>query len=147
MTATPALRAAALALALAAMPALANAETLAGPYEARYVSAYDGDTVRLDIRIWLGLTIHTAVRLRGVDAPEIRGGCEAEKALAIAARDYMRTALAGAERVHVSQVEEDKYGGRVVADVAINGWSAAALLVEAGLARPYDGGAREGWCG
>lgn len=43
-------------------------------YEARYVSNYDGDTVRLDISLGFGVWLHNqAVRLHGIDTPELRG--------------------------------------------------------------------------
>ena len=43
--------------------------------------------------------------------------------------------------------ELGKYAGRVVADVTLeDGRSLADILITADLARPYDGGTREGWC-
>ena len=134
------------AIVLAMMPLLAQAETVPGPFKARYVSCYDGDTCRFDLHVWLGLTMHTSVRLRGVDTPEIAGACDVEKKIAVAARDFMRAKLVLASSVWVLNVEDDKFGGRVLADLMIDGRSAATLLIDAGLARPYDGGIRQSWC-
>ena len=39
-----------------------------------------------------------------------------------------------------------KWGGRVIADVLIDGRNPATALIEAGLARPCDGWRRAGWC-
>ncbi len=40
-----------------------------------------------------------------------------------------------------------KYAGRVIADVFTeDGRRLADVLIEAGLARVYDGGVWEGWC-
>ena len=89
------------------------------------------------------------MRVLGVDTPEIRGKCEKEKTLAKAARDYVRDLLTD-ETVRLTQVEGDKYGGRVLARVHF--WEneiwvdLADRLVEMNLGRAYEGGAREGWC-
>lgn len=66
------------------------AEPTPGPINARVVSVYDGDTLTVDAEPWPGVTIRTAVRVNGVDTPEIRGKCQAEKDLAIQARDFVR---------------------------------------------------------
>lgn len=124
----------------------AAAAEIRGPLEATFVSCYDGDTCRFEVVIWPGLTVHTAVRLRGVDAPEIRGQCDEEKAQAAAARDFVSERLEAAERITLLDVEPGKYAGRVVADLVIDGVHVAELLIAEGLARPYDGGKRAGWC-
>ncbi len=50
---------------------------------------YDGDTLTVDAEPEPGLTARTSVRVDGIDTPEIRGGCPAEKALALQARDFL----------------------------------------------------------
>lgn len=117
-----------------------------GPYVASYVRAYDGDTVTLKILIWPDLNKVATVRLRGIDAPEIRGECDREKRRAWAARDFVRDALGEASSVFVTIHGFDKYG-RALADIDINGEDLAGQVVEAGHAREYDGGVRLGWCG
>ena len=131
---------------LLALTAPVQAETLQGPIEASYVSCYDADTCTFDVRIWLDQTVRTSVRLRGVDAPEMRGQCPTERELARAATAFMRGLLVSATSICLMNVEPDKYGGRVLADVEVDGQSAAALLIKYELARPYDGGRRLGWC-
>jgi endonuclease YncB( thermonuclease family) len=78
--------------ALLAAPAggAARAEMLAGPVPARLVAVIDGDTIRVRARIWLDQEVETAVRLFGIDAPELTGACAAERALALDARDFRR---------------------------------------------------------
>ena len=39
-----------------------------------------------------------------------------------------------------------KYAGRVVARASAEGVNLSDALLAAGLARPYDGGTRAGWC-
>ncbi|MGB0750188.1 MAG: thermonuclease family protein [Magnetospiraceae bacterium] len=106
---------------------------------------YDGDTFTADATPWPKVTIRVSVRLRGVDTPELRGKCEAEKAKARAARDALKELLQSAP-VTITNIERGKYAGRVVADVWAGDVNAAEVLIAEGLGRPYDGGKRVGWC-
>ena len=126
--------------------ALMLATSAAAQTPATVVSVYDGDTFTADVDIWPGLTWQGGVRVDGVDIPEIRGGCDTEKQLALDAREHARTLL---ERggVTLHDVRRGKYAGRVVARVILSdGTDLADALIEAGLGRPYEGGKREGWC-
>ncbi len=81
-----------IALIAALIPAAAvQADPIPGPINARVVSVYDGDTMTVDAELWAGLTARTTVRVAGVDTPEIRGECSAEKAQALRARDFVRS--------------------------------------------------------
>ena len=132
------------ALALAAGDT--SAETLPGPIAAEVIRVVDGDTLALRARIWIGMDIVVNARIRGIDAPELRGRCATEKALARSARAYLAS-LAADGRVRLAGIENDKYAGRVLADVVTeNGVDLRAAMLESGLARPYDGGARAPWC-
>ncbi len=57
-------------------------EVLSGPVPATVIEVMDGDTVKVRARIWLGQDLSTRVRLAGIDAPELNGGCARERALA-----------------------------------------------------------------
>lgn len=131
-------------LLLAPVPGIA-AEVIPGPVHAEVVSVYDGDTFTADAHPWPQITTRVSVRVNGVDTPEIRGKCPAEKEKAKAARDFVKTTLKGAN-ITLRNVKLGKYAGRVIADVFVNGAPLAEVLIAAGLARPYEGGAREGWC-
>ena len=137
------------ALTAAAMALAAgdtSAETLPGPIAAEVIRVVDGDTLALRARIWIGIDIVVNARIRGIDAPEVRGRCATEKALARSARAYLAS-LAADGRVRLAGIENDKYAGRVLADVVTeNGVDLGAAMLESGLARPYDGGARAPWC-
>ncbi len=131
--------------AIAVAGYVAAGETLEGPYEAAVVRVVDGDTIRVRARIWLGTDVELLVRIDGIDTPEIRGKCPREKELAARARALTESLVAGgAVRLH--DVRYGKYAGRVVARVVVDGADIANLLLAAGLAHPYDGGARAGWC-
>ena len=121
-------------------------DVVAGPVAARVLAVIDGDTIAVSARIWIGQHVVTRVRIVGVDAPELRGGCPRERALAVEARDFVLDAI-DAGVVMLRDIRYDKYGGRVLARVENgNGQDLAALLVAAGLGRAYDGGARASWC-
>ncbi|MGQ0674538.1 MAG: thermonuclease family protein [Rhodospirillales bacterium] len=123
------------------------AETLSGPVRARVLQVIDGDTLAVQARIWLGQDVDILVRLVGIDAPELKGKCAAEREAALAARETL-AALAALGEVTLSEIRYDKYGGRVLARVAArDGTDLAGALLARRLARPYDGKARMGWCG
>ncbi|HEY0303053.1 MAG TPA: thermonuclease family protein [Rhizomicrobium sp.] len=105
----------------------------------------DGDTFDASAAIWIGQTIAIRVRIAGLDAPELRARCDAERDRAEAARAYLSRRIAGGD-VRLSAVRHDKYGGRIDARVADARGDIAEQMIRAGLARPYDGGRRQGWC-
>lgn len=124
------------------------AETLAGPVPATVLDVIDGDTIAVQARIWLGQAIETRVRLAGIDTPELRGDCPAERELAARARDRLADHLAGGQ-VILTDIRYGTYAGRVVAQVSTSGTpDIAGTLISAGLGRSYGGrGARPDWCG
>jgi endonuclease YncB( thermonuclease family) len=118
----------------------------AATHPAEVLRVIDGDTFEARVHVWPGLDITTKVRLRGIDAPELKARCPAERMMAEAARDALRDLLAEGA-VGVSGVTLDKYGGRVVADAATRSTaSVSAELLAKGYARRYGGGRRLGWC-
>ncbi len=133
-------------VALASGSAVA-AERLPGPFVATVVEVVDGDTLSVEVPVWLGVALSTKVRLKGIDTPELHGRCPREKSLAADARRYL--ASAATPQVQLTNVEGDKYYGRVEADVATvpDGQDLSQAMLASGLARSYDGGKRGGWCG
>jgi len=128
-----------------ANPMAMGAEVLSGPIPAKLTRVIDGDTVEVRARIWLGQDIEVAVRLAGIDAPELRGRCPEERIQAEAAAAHLKS-LEGAQ-ISLTNVRSDKFGGRVQADVFHAEMGAlGASLMTAGLARPYRGGRRGSWC-
>ena len=133
-----------LAALLLLVPSVAGATCYDWPL--RNPPAYDGDTLRITMPGLPPELSEMLVRVAGVDTPEIRGKCKAEKTLAIQARDFVIRSLTEARLVSFCNPKWGKYGKRVVADVVLDGKSLAAALIERGLGRPYDGGRRKGWC-
>ena len=140
------LRRCATALSLALAPPCATAgERLEGPVAAVVERVVDGDTLAVRAKIWIGQEIVVLVRLRGIDAQELRGACPDEIAQANSAAAALASYVAGP--VTLRRIEGDKYFGRVVADVAVPAGDLAAILLQAGRVRPYQSGTRAPWCG
>ena len=112
------------------------------------VSVTDGDTCRVIARPWKGWEVTTAVRIFGLDTPEKghRSKSKREAALGEQATSFAREAFPPGTHVRLSGIMDDKYGGRILASVTRqDGADWATLLIDAGLARPYDGGTKSAW--
>jgi endonuclease YncB( thermonuclease family) len=112
----------------------------------RIISVYDGDTFRVDIDELSDIVgKNIAIRILGIDTPEIKGQCEKEKQLAIKARDFTRHYLNNASSIQLSNLKRDKYF-RLLADVYVDGKSLAAALLANNLAVKYSGNKKSSWC-
>ena len=112
----------------------------------KIISVYDGDTFRADIRGLpdiIGKNI--AIRILGIDTPEIRGKCEEEKIVAIKARDFARKALFNAKTITLKNLKRDKYF-RLLADVFFDDKDLANALLANKLAVKYSGKKKSSWC-
>ena len=112
----------------------------------KVIDVYDGDTFRVNIDSLppiVGKNI--AIRVNGVDTPEIRGKCQYEKNLALKARDFVRGKLANAKEIKLTNLQRGKYF-RVVANVVVDGVSLEQELLDNKLAYRYDGGKKLSWC-
>jgi micrococcal nuclease len=110
------------------------------------IRVIDGDTVEVRAHVWLDQSIITRVRLRSIDAPELRSGCPEEARKAAAARDALVTLLESGQ-IYLTGPGRDKYGGRVLGDLlTADGQSVSTHMLAKGHARPYAGGRRQGWC-
>lgn len=109
-------------------------------------SIYDADTFRVTIKRWPAIAgYRIPVRVAGIDAPEIKGKCEAERVAAQEAKQLTVGMLRAAKVVELRNLRRDKYF-RLLADIYADNKSLSASLIEAGLARPYDGGTKSVWC-
>lgn len=109
----------------------------------------DGDTVEIAVP-WIPppLPPKLSIRVLGIDTPEKapRAQCEAEAKKAAEASAFTKSAVATAQLVEIEIEKWDKYGGRVLGHVLLDGHSLSDMLIEAGLARPYKGEAKTSWC-
>ena len=112
----------------------------------RVISVYDGDTFRVDIDEFppiVGRNI--AIRILGIDTPEIKGSCHKERELAIKARDFTRKYLNAANIVSLTNLRRDKYF-RILANVHIDGKNLGDALLMQKLAVVYSGKSKFNWC-
>lgn len=116
---------------------------------AKVVKVYDGDSITVAARVGnsghssrntRGQLARFAVRLAGIDCPELKSKNPDERAAAVHARDMLRQRVMD-KIVELRNVKYDKYG-RLLADVMLHGQSMSAWLLEARLAVPYDGGTK-----
>ena len=113
----------------------------------KVISVYDGDTFKVDIEGYpdiIGKKI--SVRVNGIDTPEIKGKCDAEKMLAIKAKQLTERLLLNAKRVVLMEIKRGKYF-RIVANVDIDVQDLGEALIQEGFAVTYWGGTKSHtWC-
>lgn len=109
------------------------------------IRTIDGDTFLARVHRGDGRDLVARVRLRGIDAPEMKASCRDELDKAEAATDALRNLLAQGG-VTIYNLGSEKYG-RVLADVATRRTAnVSAAMLAGGYARSYNGGHRDGWC-
>jgi endonuclease YncB( thermonuclease family) len=128
-------------LLLSASPVLADAYKI--------TRVIDGDTVEIAVDFLPApLPPKLSIRVLGIDTPEKapRAQCEAEAEKAKLASAFTKNAIATAAVIDVQIKSWDKYGGRVLGNVFLDGQSLAEMLINQGLARAYFGEAKSSWC-
>ena len=128
-------------LLLSASPVLADAYKI--------TRVIDGDTVEIAVGFLPApLPPKLSIRVLGIDTPEKapRAQCEAEAEKAKLASAFTKNAIATAAVIDVQIKSWDKYGGRVLGNVFLDGQSLAEMLINQGLARAYFGEAKSSWC-
>lgn len=139
-----------LAAALLMLALGAQAATQASVYDFPVTRVKDGDTVefRADF-LPAPLKPVLSLRVLGVDTPEKapRAKCASEAERGARATAFTQQVLQNARTVHIELVSWDKFGGRVLGDVIIDGrHRLSQLLIDNQLARPYHGEAKTSWC-
>ena len=142
-----------LLIAVSILPALAQKTPQGVTYDAQILRITDGDTVVIAAPFLpKPLKPELAVRVFGVDTPEkgFRAQCESEKARGEAASAFTKNAITQAaaqgSKFQATLYGWDKFGGRVLGDILINGQSLRAALIANGFAREYYGDAKQSWC-
>lgn len=109
----------------------------------------DGDTIVISAP-WVPepMKPQISIRVIGVDTPEKghRAQCPQEAALAEKASAHTKDLLSKAKLVEAEFTSWDKYGGRVLGRVRIDGVDLTESLIAAGLARAYHGEKKQSWC-
>jgi micrococcal nuclease len=138
-----------LVLLFVPMLAFAQKQKEGVTYNATLTRVIDGDTVAFQA-LWLPdpLKKELSIRVFGVDTPEKghRAQCPSENARGQAATAFTKKMVEQATTRQVVLMSWDKYGGRVLGDVLLNGQSLRSMLIQQGYAREYYGEAKTSWC-
>lgn len=139
-----------LALAIAiAVPAYAQKAPKGVTYDAQILRVSDGDTIVIAAPFLpQPLKPELAVRIYGVDTPEKghRAQCASEAQRGEAASAFTKNLVSKGQQFQVILYGWDKFGGRVLGDIIVNGQSVRQGLIANGFAREYFGEAKQSWC-
>lgn len=116
---------------------------------AKIIRVVDGDTIVIEAP-WVPdpLKKEIAVRVWGIDTPEktYRAQCDKEAQQGETATQFTKEKVANSKVHDVTFIEWDKYGGRILGNITLDGVSLRTLLIENNLARDYHGEKKESWC-
>ena len=138
-------------LILALLPcfAFAQKEKPGVVYDVVLTRVIDGDTVAFQAN-WLPdpLKKELSIRVFGVDTPEksFRAKCPSEDQRGQAATAFTKQLINTSTKRQIVMMDWDKYGGRVLGDVLLDGKSLRQQLIANGFAREYYGEAKTSWC-
>lgn len=119
-----------------------------GPYDWKVIRTIDGDTVEVQVDflpIELGNKLH--IRIWGIDTPEkgFRAHSEHEQQMGLAATEFTKHAIDNAKQIKINVIMWDKFGGRVLGDLIIDGQSLRQMLLDNKLGREYYGDKKQSW--
>lgn len=118
-------------------------------YDATLLRVVDGDTVVMSAKFLpKPLKPELAVRVYGVDTPEkgFRAKCPSEDLMGKKASEFTKHMVANSKKQQVTLYDWDKYGGRVLGDIWLDGVSLRSELIKNGFAREYFGDKKQSWC-
>ena len=108
------------------------------------VKVYDGDTITIATILSTTepyLVNRFSVRIMGIDAPEIKGGSDNEKALAVISREALRKKILG-KMIRLEIIEEPEKWGRILAKVYLDDEDICKYMLDNNYAVPYSGGTK-----
>ena len=118
-------------------------------YDAVLTRVIDGDTVAFQANFLPEpLKKELSIRVFGVDTPEKghRALCPSEASRGEAATAFTKAQINASTKRQVVLMAWDKYGGRVLGDILLDGKSLRQMLIQNGYAREYYGEAKQSWC-
>ena len=139
-------------ITLLLLPALALAQKMpknSATYDAQIIRVTDGDTIVISAPFLpQPLKPELAVRVFGVDTPEKghRAQCPSEAQRGEQASAFTKNAVKLTKKHQVILYSWDKFGGRVLGDIVLDGVSLRSELIRNGFAREYYGDAKQSWC-
>jgi len=132
-------------LLLLCLCSLVNASEL---YNWKVTRVVDGDTVEIIVDFLpkeLGNNLY--IRVWGVDTPEKgwRAKSEREAQLGLSATQFTKDLIKNSKDIKIQVIAWDKFGGRILGDLIIDGKSLRQQLLDNGYAREYYGTKKEEW--
>jgi len=138
-----------IALLIISTVAFAQKQKPMNIYDFPITRVIDGDTVAFQATFLPPpLKQELSIRVFGVDTPEKghRAQCPSEDQRGQAATAFTKNAITKAQKRQVAIADWDKYGGRVLGDILLDGQSLRTMLIQNGFAREYYGEAKTSWC-
>jgi micrococcal nuclease len=121
----------------------------AGEYDFKVLRVVDGDTIAIEVPGLPKEINKLSLRILHVDTPE-KGHlakCDLERQKSKQATDFVFGLVSSGKEIKVEIKKWDKYGGRVLGDLIIDGKRLSAQLIDAGLAIEYNGEKKtKDWC-
>ena len=109
----------------------------------------DGDTIELSTEEESDLIQHLGykVRIMNFDTPELHSKSNCEKKLATEAKKFLEKTILVSKQITLINPKWDKFGGRILADIDIDGILISTLMIQKGYAIPYYGDKKKHvWC-
>jgi len=124
---------------------LVNASEL---YNWKVTRVVDGDTVEIIVDFLpkeLGNNLY--IRVWGIDTPEKgwRAKSEKEAQLGLYATQFTKDLIKNSKDIKIQVITWDKFGGRILGDIIVDGKSLRQQLLDNGFAREYYGTKKEEW--
>ena len=115
----------------------------------RILRVVDGDTIEIEA-LFLPKELKQVLHLRvfGVDTPE-KGKlakCDYERNKSLEVKEFIQREISLSKTYTVVLYKWDKYGGRVLGDIILDGKKLSIMLLENNYAVRYDGGRKKKWC-
>lgn len=109
------------------------------------VKVRDGDTFIINIKnIPDVFGEEIAVRIRGIDTPELNDKREEIRNIAIKAKEELEKLFNNGNKIILYNLGRDKYF-RLLASVKVGDIEVSEYLIKKGLAKKYNGGTKESW--
>ncbi len=137
-------------LALFFLLNISSTDLYAAQYQYKVLRVIDGDTIEFEAK-FLPEPLDKKLRLRivNVDTPE-KGSlakCTKEQDKSLRAKEFVQDKIDSSNIIMVEIIKWDKYGGRVLGDLIIDGKRLSELLIENDYAVNYYGKKKvKDWC-
>lgn len=118
-------------------------------YNYKILRVIDGDTIVFEAPFLPDpLPKELSLRIYGVDTPEKgrRARCLSESTSGMKSSEFTKNLIEHSSKQELVFIHWDKFGGRVLGDVLLDGVSLRQSLLTQGYVRPYFGTKKDSWC-